>query len=1025
MPCSREYQFVSLFSIVALTGVTFSTGGLADDAEIDDDRTSTVDTTSLMGNAGTLTITENGSITVGSGAALTLTGDHSLVMQGTIGNEHATNATGLGVYTDDLRLTSDITIDGAFEIPGPDDEDTASNNIALGIFGNGIFDGDLTLNETATIDISGGGSKAIFVGTEFIGDIFSDAVISVAGDGSIGIDLAGDITGDVTIDGTVSVRNADSIGIRQTGAIDGAFVHQGGLSVGESTYTDTDSNTVDAIPATAGILIANDVSGGVMLGGEGEDYEDDGSGDAIPTSSIISYGGAPALVVRNDKADGSDLLLGAVDGLDYGLIHRGSISVNGQSSGLEATGVQIGGGSASAATVIEGGLHIDDGIIDVSALDASSTGIRLAEGAYVPEIWNRGIIEATTSVALNDDDTYSAGGDAFGIVVEEGATLAEFNNEGALQVSASGADGDAFGLVDRSGTLTSITNSGTWYVARGTNNSGQTIALDTRLSDANVSFTNEGTFIGDIMLGSGDDSVSLTGGTLTGDIDFGTGANSFTISGDTEFDGSLSHSGTLAFYLQGADLTLGSDDVLTVTSATLSDNANLGISVDPIKGEASLVTADGAVSVGEDVTLTALFDTFLTEEQTYKVLEAGSLSFDGDLITGQGAFLMHSSMTLSDDGNAIFLTVRPKTSDELGFSGNRATLYENIFTSLDPSDALGGALAQLGSAEDVENALQAMMPDTTASSLQLAYTGVLQLEASLNDRLIEASSGRRLEGGFWAREVVGMGTMDGSTSGQSIDYIGAGIMAGFDKALSGDVLWGIGTGFLLQGAERVSGFGDDVSVFSPYLQTYLIARKGAAFASASASIWYNSAERKRELDFESVDKLVESTMHGFTTTADVHVGYGLTLGGLHVTPKVGVSYMRVKEGTYTETGGDGGNMVVDSRTYNRLDGVARLSIGHDFRWSGQGENATIIRPELFAGYRKNLSGNENVLTVARFESGSDWFDLENDPIADKSYEMGAALNIFSGFGVASLRYAYETRDDWKTHYGGFNFQMRF
>jgi|GEM_PF-2460310 len=1029
MPFSDRFQYVSFFSALTLIGATasptVSPAVFADDAEIDTDRTTAVDTTSLLGSSGTLTVTADGTVTVSSGTAVSITGNHSLLMQGTLQSDDATNAVALGVYTDDLRLTSDIDIEGAFVIDGPTDEDAATNNVGLGIFGTGVFDGSLTLSEDSSISVTGGGARGIFIQSAFEGDIHSNSIITMVGEGSVGVEIAGDVTGDVSIDGTITVRNKDSVGILQTGTIDGAFVHEGGISVGVPTTTDGDGDPVDAVPAAAGIHIGGDITGGLMLNGEGADFNDD-SDEVIPTSAITSYGGGPAVLVENLKTDGTDLRLGVVSGLDYGLIHRGIITVNGQSSGLDAVGMRIMGGDGTKS-IIEGGIHIDDGSIDVSALDAEAVALQLGAGSEAPLLLNRGAIEATTGVTYNDDgsEAYSAGGDAIGVDVEEGALLEALQNEETIVVSAAGEAGDGFGVRDQSGTLTDITNTGSIYVVRGTNSSGETVAFDLRANTGGVEIKNSGTIQGDIWLGSGDDSVILTDGSLDGDIVFGAGSNTFSVSGNADFSGSVSHEGTLDFYLSGADLTLGSEDVLDVTTANLSDASTLYITVDPIEGSAGQLRATGNVSISDDVSITTRFSTFVTEEQTYRVIDAGALTLEGDLVTEGGAFLMHSTLGYSDDGTGLELTVRPKTADELAFSGNRATLYDNLFKALDPEDDLGSALVQLEDADEVEDAIQAMMPDTTGVSLQMAYSGLQQLEGGLSDRLVEVSAKKRLEGGFWAREVVGVGSMTGGVSEQAVDYIGAGILLGYDRAIGRNVLWGFGGGFMLQGAERESGIGDDVSIFSPYLNTYLIAKAGSAFATTSASIWYNDIDRTRELDFATIDKSVDSTSSGYTAALDASIGYDLKLGGLHVRPQLGASYMHVREGGYTETGGDGANLVVESRTYSRLDGIGRVSIGYDFRWSGKGENAVIVRPEVFGTYRKALSGNDAFLTTARFESGEDWFELGNDPIADKSVVLGGALNIFSGFGTASLRYSHEKRDDWTSHYAGFNFQMRF
>ncbi|SDD89252.1 autotransporter outer membrane beta-barrel domain-containing protein [Kordiimonas lacus] len=1022
---SDRFHYVPIFSALTLVGATVSPAVFADDAEIDTDRTTAVDTTTLMGGSGTLTVTADGSVTVSSGTAVSITGNHSLLMQGTLQSDDATNAVALGVYTDDLRLTSDIDIEGAFVIDGPTDEDTATSNVGLGVFGTGVFDGNLTLSEESTISVTGGSARGILIESGFEGEIYSDAVITMTGEGSVGVEIIGDVTGDVTIDGTITARNKDSIGILQTGTIDGAFVHEGGMSIGEPTTTDDDGEVVDAVPGRAGLYVGSDITGGLMLNGEGADFNDD-SDEVIPTSAITTYGGAPAVLIENLKADGTDLRLGQISGLDYGLVHRGFITVNGQSAGLDAVGMRILGGN-EAKSIIEGGIHIDDGSIDVSALDATAVALHLGDGAEVPMLYNRGTIEATTGVTYNDDgnETYSVGGDAIGVDVDENALLEALQNEETIVVSAAGETGDGFGVRDQSGTLRQIDNSGAIFVVRGTNSSGETIAFDLRANTSGVEISNSGTIQGDIWLGSGDDNVVLTDGSLDGDIAFGAGQNSFSMSGNADFSGSISHEGSLDFYLSGADLMLGADDVLDVTSATLSDGATLSITVDPIEGSAGQLNATGAVAISDDVSITTRFSTFVTEEQTYTVIDAGDLTLEGDLVNDGGAFLMHSTLGLSDDGTEIELTVRPKTADELAFTGNRATLYDNLFKALDPEDDLGSALVQLEDADEVEDAMQAMMPDTTGASLQMAYSGLQQLEGGLSDRLIEVNAKKRLEGGFWAREVVGVGDMTGSVSEQGVDYIGAGILLGYDKAIGQNVLWGFGGGFMLQGTERESNIGDDVSIFSPYLNTYLIAKAGAAYATTSGSIWYNDVDRSRELSFATIDKSVDSSSSGYTAALDASIGYDLKLGGLHVRPHVGASYMHVREGGYTETGGDGANLVVESRSYSRLDGIGRVSVGYDFRWSGKGENAVIIRPEVFGTYRKALSGNDTFVTAARFESGEDWFELANDPMADKSVVIGGALNIFSGFGTASLRYSREKRDDWKSHYAGFNFQMRF
>jgi outer membrane autotransporter protein len=1022
-------RLVCISSFVACASALCAPGALAQNAEIDDDRTSAVDSADLLGEGGTLTITEDGSVTVSSGTALSITGNHSLLMQGTLESEDATNAVGLGVYTDDLRLTSTIDIEGAFVINGIDDTDGPSNNIGFGVFGNGIFDGDITLDSGSSFSVHGGTSKGFYLESALEGNFYSDATFSMAGPGAIGIDLGGPIEGDVVIDGSINSRNEDGIGIRQSGRIDGAFVHQGSIGVGVSATSNDDAD-VDAIPGKAGIYLTEDITGGVLLGGACNDYntdtdsDGDGNADVVPASAISSVGGAPGLLIENLKTDGSDLVIGLVGDTGYGLVHRGSISVAGSSAGLDAAGIRLLGGEDGARTVIEGGIHIDDGQISVTAFDGAATGLDIGDGVDTERLFNQGTIQATTSVSYNDDgnEEYSVGGDAVGINIAESATLEVLDNEGSIAVAASGEDVASIAILDKSGTLREVYNSGVLYAARGTNNYGDALALDARANTVGLTFVNEGSVIGDVLLGSGDDEVSLTDGSFDGDIDFGAGDNIFRMSGDAEFYGSVTHSGSLDFYLSGADLSLGSDDTFRVTNAYLSDDAHLFFSIDPVEQQAGQIIVDGDITLSGDTRVTAVFDTIVTEEQTYEVIDAGSLSLNGTLAVDDQAFLMVSTLSMGDVDDSLYLTVRPKTAEELEFTGNRATLYENLLTSLEPEDDVAGSLANLGNADVVEEAMQSLMPDTTNASFQMTYSAVRQLEAGLNDRMIELSASKRLEGGFWAREALGYGNMTGTTSEQKVDYLGAGILMGYDAAISNNFLWGFGGGFLLQGASRDSEIGDDVSIFSPYLSTYAIAKAGRAFASASASLWYNSINRDRELSFGVLDKGIESTTQGYTASLDTTLGYDLKLGGLHVRPKLAASYIRSHEGGYTEEGGDGANLIVDGRTFSRLDGSGRVDVGYDIKWNAKG---TVIRPEVFAIYRKKLAGSDADTLTASFASGGDSFTLDTDAIAEKSYEFGGALNVFGGFGTASFRYSYEKREEWKAHYAGVNFKMPF
>ena len=1038
MSSTSKFRYLPTFCILAFTGSVLppiSSGALAEDKTVDNDRTTAISTTNFLGASGKLTISESGTITT-SGAPLTIDGNHTLLMQGTLTSTSKLSGIGLKVDTgDDLRLTSGIVIEGDIEVPGPsgtgENINEASENVGFGLFGTGVFDGDITLKNASTISVGGGNAKGLYIGSDLEGDLFMNGSIEMLGAGSIGVHIEGDVEGDVKIDGSIVGQVRNAIGVLQQGAIDGAFVHEGGINIGRAARTDADGDPVAAVPGIAAVYLTNDISGGVLFGGVGVNDNPD-KDEVVPVSSITSNGGAPALLIENKKADGSDLSIGKVSGVDFGIVHKGTMAVNGSSSEVDAWGIRILGGEGDAWTRVAGGLHIDKGRVDVATLDAVATAVEIGERADVPVILNRGIIESTSGVTDTDDTDavkYSEGGDAIGVLVQEGSNVTTFRNTGTIFTSAAGEGKNSVGLVDLSGNITNISNTGTWVASLGTGNEdGSAVVIDVRANTSGVRVVNEGAIIGDIWLGSGDDTVQLKDGELDGDISFGAGANRLVLEGDAIFSGGVSHAGTLDLTMSAAELSIGTSDNFNVTTATLDGESTLYFTIDPVQDKAGKLNATGTVVIGDDVEIAPIFRTFVTEEKSYDIINAGSLVLGGDMDTPtltSGAFIFNTSLSLSEGGNGLTLTVRPKTAEELSLTGNKATIYEGLLEGLPATDDLGGALATLENEAEVNIAMESILPDTTNAMFQMVYSGVRQFEATLNDRLVETTARRRLQGGFWAREIVGLGSANIVDSDGDADYLGAGIMIGFDKNISDSLLWGISTGFMLQGTDRTGDVGDDVSLFTPYVSTYAIASNGAMFISGSASFWYNSVTRDRALTVGSLTKLVDGSSSGWTGTADAHVGYDLQLGGLHLRPKVGISYIRTKESSYIEDGAVGAALEVDGRSFNRLDGVGSVALGHDFKWKGKGDNAVYIRPELTAAYRKRLGGTSQFITNARFLESEEIMVLTNDAISDTSYELGGSLNIFSGFGAASLRYTYEKRDEWTTHFAGFNFKMEF
>ncbi|MBX3478910.1 MAG: autotransporter outer membrane beta-barrel domain-containing protein [Caulobacter sp.] len=248
--------------------------------------------------------------------------------------------------------------------------------------------------------------------------------------------------------------------------------------------------------------------------GIADDDDDDDNGDGIPdddldqdgradasegTASLAVYGSAPALLIGSDV---NTVTIGAVGTGDeaYGLIVRGSISASGVFDNVSATAVQI-GGDAGYATIIDGGI-LQDGSIAASAYNADATGVRLTSGASVETLINNGTIYSSlvaSSAPLSDEGSFTA----TALDLAAGARLDSLSNAGSIIAVAGGENSDAVAIIDRSGTLGRIENSGsiqaTIYATDDENDTdddnedaddeviqGKAIALDLRANTAGV-----------------------------------------------------------------------------------------------------------------------------------------------------------------------------------------------------------------------------------------------------------------------------------------------------------------------------------------------------------------------------------------------------------------------------------------------------------------------------------------------------------------------------------------------------------
>ena len=850
---------------------------LAAQTVIDDERTMPVITSELnAGQGDDLVIAEAGSITLADGTAVTIDSDNDVDNEGEIVLGDGDGATGISVEGDrtaNISNSGTITITEDYEPEDADDDGDLDGPFALASNRAAILvDGALTGNiaHSGEITVEGNDSSGIFVNGPLTGDLIHDGETNVVGDGSVGVSL-GDVAGDVRLAGTIEVQGEGAVGALMRGEIEGGLVIQGDISASgyRETEAPADTSNLDAddlLQGGSAVLIEGNVTEGVIFAvapadadPDDNDEDDDGIPDAAEgDATITSFGKAPAVVIGS-AAENIQIGAGDATGSDYGIVVDGEISGQGVYTGMAATGMQI-GGRGGRVTVDQGMLV--NGTIEAVALDASATALRIGTAEFttqnnamdddpplktsIPELHNTGMIEASST---GDGATL-----AMAVAIEESASVPVLRNSGSIKASTGAVTGSAYAIIDNSGSLGLVENTGLISASGADADSNRNVAID--LSQhatgaivrqlevaANVAAPE---ILGDIRFGDGDDRLELVAGSVVGDTDFGDGVDRLLMSGDATYtgdvsfggqadvlslsdtsgfvgsadfgggDGSITMEGQSSFFgrlvgTQNTDMAVSSGtlDVMgnaNLRSLDIGEDAVLVVNLDGPSVDTTRITVSGPAQIEEGATLRMRVTDVTTAVGSYDVLTANTL-VGGDGLTVEDVllpFIYDSELSATD--TTLTVDVDRKEASELGLNRSGAAAFDAIYEALGNRDEeIADVFLAADNAEQLSALVSQMLPDHAGG----AFEGISRGLRTLNRHFMDPQAPFESENGL--RLISDLAYWDTSkdardTAPYQLD--GYGIRAGLE-ATTGIGAFGITTSYLWN--DHDNGLGDEVS----------------------------------------------------------------------------------------------------------------------------------------------------------------------------------------------------------------------
>ncbi|MEN7536748.1 autotransporter outer membrane beta-barrel domain-containing protein [Aurantiacibacter flavus] len=1014
----------TLFVSTAALALVASLAAPAMAEDIGTARTTPISTsTANNGAPDAIKITDKGSITLTSGTAVTMDSNHAVANEGAIKIANANGAAGIVAEagTNGAIVNSGtIAIDEPYTPTDTDNDGDLDGPFALGNNRFGIrIDGAHTgkIENSGTITVEGNDSAGIQVSGPLDGAFTHNGTTKVLGDRTTAIRLDS-VTGDVRLAGTVSAQGEDAVAARLSGDITGALVVQGSISATGYRYPSApkDPSKLDAddlLQGSSALVIEGDVSGGIVLAIAPEDTDTenpDEDADGIPdekegSANVLGYGAAPAMVIG---AQGRDIAVGpvAATASKFGLQIDGVVRGVGVYADVDANGLLIGG--RGGAVSIANGAAVAGSVTAVS-IGANATALRFGAGATTPELRVSGTVQATGADA--------AGEFATALQIDGGASLPALRNSGTIKAVSSGANGNATAIVDASGTLALIENSGKIEASGAKTDSTSNIAIDLRAntSGATIRQTVVGngydapSIVGDIRFGSGDDVLDLADGTMTGAVYFGTGTAQMTLSGDASYKGN-------AYFAGGADVLAlsgssvfngladfgGGSDTLTLTesarfSGVLANAGNLAVTVtggtldltapasiasldmgkdgrlvatlDKTAGQGSFYDISGTASFADGAKLELRLASIEDAEGRYEILRAGSLQGAADLDLGETLipFLFKATLATNAAPNTITVDIARRSVEELGLNGARASAFDAVFAALGNDEDIEDYFMGITKGETFRTALGQLLPEHGGG----AFEGISMGTRIMGRQAAESVGPTYSLGGIdliFNAAVWTSSKDEQATASYDVDGMGYSVAAELDTEKFGSI--GLSLGYLYNTFDQGNDFARAQSN-TIEVAAYWRGKWGgfSAFGRGSYGFVDFGGTRTLQIGTGSTAEKFESRgdWGGNLTTLSGGAAYE-TDGWLFVRPAVWADFVKLSEDGYTEKGGGKGmDLIVEERDSDEFAVNGSVTVGIDFYGKGP-RDSSWLRVEGEGGWREVVGGSLGE-TTARFEDG--------------------------------------------------------
>ena len=533
-----------------------------------------------------------------------------------------------------------------------------------------------------------------------------------------------------------------------------------------------------------------------------------------------------------------------------------------------------------------------------------------------------------------------------------------------------------------------------------------------------------------IFVQNGDTNiVNNAGGVITGTTAIDASANTGSMSITNR--GTITGGVTLKDNTIPTTLDIG-DTTLTLTKGHIT---TLNLAANSAADFGRITTTGTAVNVSSTVNVTV--GGYIPNATAFQVItgDAGVSAVPGTIASSSPVFTFAGSVA----GNNLTLTATRANSYNSFTSNSNAvaagsvlnTLASNNTATGDMSTVLG-ALDSLGSASQINQALNSLTPNTNNSVPQVSYetqsqfintvlshfdnVPSIQTAGDIGAKVLDNDE-RNM--GIWAQGFDTYLHQDprGLSNGYDANVWGTSI--GYDVPVLDNFICGLNAGYAYNNirtkdnSAQTTADNYEGSLYGSYSHE-------ACYVDAILSFAYDQYDSSRHVAFGGIDRIPTSKYGGQQYSAYLESGYTFKNNKVALTPFGSAQYAHLHVNNYTEEGGG----AVDLQMNSQDSDMFQTGLGARLSYKVIGKDYTLI-PDLHVKWLYDFIG-DNQQATSTFTGGGASFATNGFTPAQSSYDFGTRLVLLSKAHVTvTLNYDFELKEDFYSHAGYGNVRYDF